>query len=120
MEEIKKVLEENQRRNALLQAVAYDPVSGKGCAGPRVLHGTQWLPQALLDECPHYDALSPLEQQRCRVRHDFEYWCATCATVIEKTSGRPVPFVLNAPQRRVAAEMERQRLAQMPVRIIML
>ncbi|MBR6284233.1 MAG: hypothetical protein IKR25_08080 [Muribaculaceae bacterium] len=120
MEEIKKVLEENQRRNALLQAVAYDPVSGKGCAGPRVLHGTQWLPQALLDECPHYDALSPLEQQRCRVRHDFEYWCATCATVIEKTSGRPVPFVLNAPQRRVAAEMERQRLAHMPVRIIML
>ncbi|MBQ7690075.1 MAG: hypothetical protein IJT30_02635 [Muribaculaceae bacterium] len=113
------LLAENERRKAAL-VVPYDPVAGVGCAGPRVLVRGQWLPQALLGDCPQFASLPPLEQRRKRVQHDFEYWCATCATVRDKLTGRPVPFMLNAPQRRVAAEMERQRLARQPVRLILL
>lgn len=40
--------------------------------------------------------------------------------VSDKLSGLPVPFRLNAPQRRLARIMERQRLEGKPVRIILL
>ncbi len=55
-----------------------------------------------------------------RYSEDFELWCRECVTVTDKLTGAPVPFVLNAPQRRVAAIMERQRQAGRPVRLIML
>ena len=110
---------ENEQRKAAL-VTTYDPVTGAGCAGDRVLCGNVWLPKALLAECPDYGSLSELEQRRRRVYHDFEYWCATCATIRDKLTGRPERFRLNAPQRRVAAEMERQRQAHLPIRLILL
>lgn len=51
---------------------------------------------------------------------DFERWCAECVTVSDKLTGEPVPFILNNPQRRLLAELERQRLAGQPIRIILL
>lgn len=51
---------------------------------------------------------------------DFERWCGECVMIADKLTGRPVPFRLNAPQRRLARTMERQRKAGKPVRIILL
>lgn len=52
--------------------------------------------------------------------NDFERWARECVRITDKETGAPVPFVLNRPQRRVLAVMERQRLARRPIRIIML
>ena len=51
---------------------------------------------------------------------EFEQWCRECVTIKDKVSGNDVPFVLNAPQRRLAALFERQRQAGSPIRVIML
>lgn len=55
-----------------------------------------------------------------RYRDDFEAWARECVRIIDKETGREVPFVLNAPQRRVLALMERERRCRRPVRVIML
>lgn len=55
-----------------------------------------------------------------RYAGDFELWAAECVKIIDKESGREVPFLLNAPQRRVLATMEKLRRSRKPVRIIML
>ncbi|MCM1320093.1 MAG: hypothetical protein NC217_06885 [Muribaculaceae bacterium] len=51
---------------------------------------------------------------------NFSQWCRECVTITDKLTGAPVPFVLNAPQRRLAEAMERQRRAGQPIRIILL
>lgn len=119
MMDITEIKTENERRNALLNSV-YDPISGVGCCGERVAHNGQWLPRAMLDTISHYDILSPVDQARERMKWDFEYWAATCATIKDKLTGRYIKFVLNAPQRRLLATMERQRTSNKPVRIILL
>lgn len=51
---------------------------------------------------------------------EFETWCRDCVKIKDKRTGEDIPFVLNAPQRRLAALMEGKRLAGEPVRVIML
>ncbi|MBQ0115665.1 MAG: hypothetical protein KBT10_07330 [Bacteroidales bacterium] len=116
---IKEVIDENRRRNDLL-VTPYDPLTGAGCCGDRVVIGDCRLPRSLLDAVPCYASLSPVEQNRRRIEHDFEFWAATCATIKDKVSCREVRFVLNAPQRRLLSVMERQRQAGQPVRVILL
>lgn len=55
-----------------------------------------------------------------RYADDFETWARECVTIADKLTGREVPFVLNAPQRRLLGVMERQRRAGRPVRVILL
>lgn len=64
--------------------------------------------------------LSGTEQALARYADNFPLWCEECVTVIDKLSGRCIPFTLNAPQKRVAAIMERQRREGKPIRLIML
>lgn len=52
--------------------------------------------------------------------NDFELWCKECVTITDKLSGQQIPFILNAPQRRVLNTMEHQRLSGKPIRLIML
>lgn len=52
--------------------------------------------------------------------NDFERWCEECVMISDKITGQPVPFRLNAAQRRLARIMERQRREGKPVRIILL
>lgn len=106
--------------------VAYDPVRGLGCIGRRVAVTAPWgdkvfVPQAMTLD-PAYPAVvnNTLAWKRLRCRHDFEYWCATCAVVRLKDEGRDGPFILNAPQRRVAAVLEGDRTARQPIRLILL
>lgn len=55
-----------------------------------------------------------------RVQTDFEYWARHCVTIRDKISGRDVPLVLNKPQRKLLAVLERQRKAGQPLRVIIL
>ena len=119
MSKFQHILEENRRRNLAL-AVSYDPVRGIGCYGERVQVGDSLVPKALLDQVPQFPSLGHLEQQRARIRHDFEFWAATCATIQDKITAHNIPFVLNRPQRRLLAVMEDQRLAGQPIRVILL
>lgn len=122
--DVQALVAENRSRNEGLQ-VPYDPLTGEGCCGERRLvsvpvAGEVWLPVPMLSEVP-LDMLSDeLTYQKTRIKYDFEYWCATCATVRDKVSGRNVKLRLNAPQRHVLADLERQRLAGKGVRMILL
>lgn len=122
--DVQALAAENRSRNEG-QQVPYDPLTGEGCCGERRLvsvpvAGEVWLPVPMLDEVP-LDMLSDeLTYQKTRIKYDFEYWCATCATVRDKVSGRNVKLRLNAPQRHVLADLERQRLAGKGVRMILL
>lgn len=54
------------------------------------------------------------------MKEDFALWCEKCVTIRHKLTGKRVPLRLNAPQRAVVAELERQRRAGLPMRIILL
>ena len=135
-------LAENARRKSA-KAVAYDPLTGLGCCGERRTVAIDFgggdvrqlhLPVAMLRA--HSALGAALEPgfagvvanpfgtaeafSRARIAHDFEYWCRVCATVTLKGLGREGPLALNAPQRRLAAELERQRLARQPIRVVLL
>lgn len=60
------------------------------------------------------------EEKTRRYAEDFELWARECVKIVDKESGREVPFRLNAPQRRVLAAMEKMRRSRRPVRVIML
>lgn len=51
---------------------------------------------------------------------NFEKWCRDCVCITDKLTGATVPFVLNAPQRRVLGELEKMRREGRPIRMIML
>lgn len=124
-QEINQALEENRRRNKTL-ATDYNPLSGRGACGPRLKkrvkweQGYLWLPESMVADPEWKRVKDATEFRRLRLRHDFEYWAASCVTIRHKTTGRRVPFVLNAPQRRVASLLEDDRRDGRPLRLIML
>lgn len=60
-----------------------------------------------------------LEFCLCRIKHDFEYWARSMTIISDKGKGRDIPFTLNRPQRQYLTTMERLRLAQKPIDIIL-
>jgi len=93
------ILAENRRRNATL-ARDWDPLAG---LNSRKLYGaarTAWV--------------------RARIHDDFALWAAYAVKIRDKRTGALVPFVLNRPQRRVAAMLDGMRRAGKPMRLIML
>lgn len=122
---IEDVMAENERRNTLLQT-RYDPLTGEGACGERRLtesrweKGAVWLPVTMLEDPEWKKLRSAVGFRRLRARHDFEYWCASCVKIRHKLTGKRVAFTLNAPQRRVAALIEEQRVAGKPLRLILL
>lgn len=124
--EISDIIAENARRVSDAAAAGYDPLVG--CPGHpwRVATRVPWelstvyLPESMLRD-PHYSGIScRLDYQRLRCIHDFEYWAAVCVPIYHKISCREVPFVLNSPQRVTLDELERQRRAGLPIRLILL
>ena len=117
---IDEVLEENRRRQALMTADDYDPLLGIGCCGDRKEVDGCFVPIAVLERHPDYLSLDPVARDKARIKEDFEFWCVRCVTIKDKLMRKNVPLVLNRPQRRLVALMERQRVAGHPVRVILL
>ena len=55
-----------------------------------------------------------------RIEHDFEYWARTMTTIADKGKGRDTAFTLNRPQRIYLKAMEKLRIANKPIDIILL
>ncbi len=126
MDEIREIIKENARRNRLL-ATEYDPIKGIGCCGERCRvaaaaynDGEAFVPVAMVKDEKYNTVWEHEDWVKLRCRYDFEYWCATCVEIKDKTTGRDTRFILNAPQRRLVALLEKDRLAGRPMRIIML
>ena len=141
-EELRKIIEENARRNAKLFAY-YNPLTGEGSPLPREpldITPTQrifiptylWHTSVIQDivRCgtlAHYaeredmffgDLLDWLNLQR--ITFDFEYWAATCSTIMDKLSGREVRFILNKPQLKILNIINGDLFNNIPVRAILL
>ena len=107
---------------------SYEPLSGKGCMGERVevptpVDGLPYaaVPKAMVEDVAYSDSLDkPDAWRRLRCHYDFEYWAASCVVVKEKNTSADIPFVLNAPQRRLLSVLEADRTAGRPIRIILL
>lgn len=122
---VSDVITENERRRALLDQ-RYCPELGVGCSGERVRCSVEWeqaavwLPRTMVDDARFARMKSLTDYMRLRFLHDFEFWCVKCVNIRHKRSGRIGPMILNAPQRRVLASLEADRLAGRPIRIILL
>lgn len=123
---IDEILEENLRRKKLLETTPYDPLIGNPSDPCRTANYSQWhgqmhyIPCSMLAD-PKFERVNSLnDYESLRLRHDFEFWAARCVTIRHKINRRKVPFLLNAPQRRVLALLERDRLAERPLRMILL
>lgn len=55
-----------------------------------------------------------------RCRHDFAFWCAMFVYIKAKGGGGDVLFVLNRPQRKLVAKLEKMRLKGKPIRLVIL
>ena len=57
---------------------------------------------------------------RIRYKHDFAFWAATCAVIKAKGGGGDMHFRLNNAQRLLITRFERMRIADRPIRLILL
>lgn len=129
MREIDEILEENRRRNEVEMA-EFDPISGKNSTGKRfeiVLNGvgTVWLPETMrgmpvVKAAEMESAKNNTIFERERIKHDFPYWAAKYVRIKHKGGGEDRPFVLNRPQRKLVEALEKARVADEPIRIILL
>lgn len=55
-----------------------------------------------------------------RLRYDFEFYAAICLTIKDKITKQDIPFRLNRGQRKLLKQLEYQRLANRPIRVIVL
>ncbi|MBD5255661.1 MAG: hypothetical protein HDS53_06280 [Barnesiella sp.] len=124
--EIEAMIAENDRRMSLCDDQPYDPIAGNSRDPLRreiylhPINATVALPIDMIED-PDFKRISSLDDyRRLRIRHDFEYWAASCVNIRHKLSGSIVPFHLNKPQRRVLAMLEEDRRAGRPLRMIML
>ena len=115
--------EDRRRRHSL--APDFDPYLGNEPHLDRVAvtgpdGRTVRVPRSMTADPDYAATMPPDAWQRLRMRHDFAYWCATCVRIKPKEGYLDVPFVLNPPQLRVLATLERARLADRPISVILL
>ena len=54
-----------------------------------------------------------------RIKYDFEFFAYTCCMIPKKGSGKDTHFKLNRPQRRYLTYLEKRRLEEKPIKIIL-
>jgi hypothetical protein len=144
-----KITEENARRNKELKK-PYDPVTGEGCTGDRVCLKINdapcpvlYLPMEMMREevCRllavngFISELFKLSKERqtkelfedfwicfceLRYRYDFEFFAFNCVVIRDKVSSKDIPFRLNRGQRKLLLSLEKMRLDNVPIRIMVL
>lgn len=118
--EVEAIVAENERRKALKARWDYSQETGDPFDPARRRECGLWLPVRMLADPRYSPSLRPREMAMLRFRHDFEYWAWRCVRIMDKVTMTEIPFVLNAPQRRLVKELERMRTAGEPLRLIML
>lgn len=140
--EIQKILKENDIHKAALFS-EYDPLTGLGSPIPRVRLNVSrdgrhiFIPHyiaesSVIKEILNYDSVEDyindkgLDRNetfeiitRLRIKYDFEYWAATCATIYDKASGQEVKFKLRKAQRKLLKVLVETAFALKPIRIIL-
>lgn len=133
---VDEILAENARRWAQMQA-PFDPISGLGSIGERVVveiagadgqMRTWHLPaamarDALVVRLAQQGMCSDADEEafdRLRIEHDFAYWAAKYVYIKRKGGGEDCLFRLTYPQRRFVARLEEMRLADKPIRLVLL
>lgn len=147
MKEIDKILKENEARIAKINT-KFNPITGEGSTGERFVFQLddfpikQHLPvsmrsvplvkklikagsiKAFLDEIngDEDDRIKVIEQLvRVRCRHDFPFWAATYVYILSKIPGEgEILFRLSRPQRKFVEALEEKRLANKPIRFVLL
>lgn len=140
--EVNRIIEENKRHNEALFS-EYDPTNGIGSPIERVrlsltddkyilipkYIATASAFQAMLKykTLDEYITVHRLNRNdvydiitRLRIKYDFEYWAATCATIFDKTSGQELKFRLRKAQRKLLKVLVETLFANKPIRIILL
>ena len=140
--EVERILRENKEHNKALFS-KYDPLTGVGSPIERVRmtltrEGNYILipkyiasATAIADmlsyesvddyiEARHLDRVAVHESiTRLRLKYDFEFWAATCATIFDKTTGQEVKFRLRKAQRKLLKVLVETAFALKPIRIIL-
>ena len=143
---VKDILKENEKRKDKLFG-EYDPIMGTGGTlerfpfffnplqqKPVMLPVSMWnipIIQRIIEgeyknaeEYAKGNGLNPekiaFDINEARLDHDFEFFAATTVKVKPKEGGELFPFILRPPQRKLLHELERQRKANLPIRIILL
>lgn len=105
----------------------------------------QWLPKEMLKEpfvkqlvkagsvCAFYDTLGEEIELgeneydyivktfvRIRCLYDFPFWAVMYVLISNKLGGEDIHFSLNSPQRILISELEKMRIANKPIRLILL
>ncbi len=138
---VDEMLDIDARRRKAMQT-PYDPVRGDMSPGtrfeitiPELDPNTIHIPTAM-QETPEVQALikgqalasvfpGSIENARqrwfeLRCRYDFPFWAFKCIKIKQKNGGGlDLPFLLNAPQRKLIAAFEEMREAGQPIRIIL-
>lgn len=143
------IIRENKCRHSDINTV-FNPITGKGSTGKRTrIHlddyyiPDQWIPDAMMNiplvrqlakaksiygfldelgEEPSEENISLVSNQytRLRAKHDFPFWAILFAKIKNKKGGRLISFMLNRPQRRLVSCFEKRRLANKPIRLVLL
>jgi hypothetical protein len=81
----------------------------------------KFITDALKCEYTESDKQKVIEQFiRVRIRHDFCFWAAMYCFIKQKGGGEDIHFRLNRPQRKLVECFERKRMANEPIRLILL
>lgn len=146
---IKSIIEENEIRKKTLFP-NYNPITGEGSLVPRKefvfnvkgedikLHlPEKMFDMAIVQELNHNSidnvikqvGLSANDESRnalikdfinTRLDYDFEFFAATAVRIQDKETKQPIPFVLNAAQRKLLAVLISMFNSGVPMRIILL
>ena len=80
-----------------------------------------WLESELKEEATEEEMHKVIEQiVRIRMAHDFAFWAAFLVYISPKQGGEDILFRLNRPQRRLVEKLEEMRIADKPIRLILL
>lgn len=148
--EIQNIILENEWRNKLIKAPFNPVTGEGAILERKQVYiedfpiPTQYLPLSMLDvplvkklikagsirkfiegvlkcEYSDEDKQKVIEQfVRVRIKHDFYFWAATYCFIKQKGGGEDIRFRLNRPQRKLVERFERKRIAEKPIRIILL
>ena len=81
----------------------------------------KFITGTLKSEYSEEDKQKVIEQfVRIRIKHDFCFWAAMYCFIKQKGGGEDKRFRLNRPQRKLVSRFEHKRIANKPIRVVLL